>query len=89
MSTDASHSSRSCGSSSCGCKSDGSQPAAPSGATGSRRGLLGAAAAAFASFILAPGITLRAFAEKAAPAAGARKVRLGILIELDEMHAGV
>jgi molybdopterin-containing oxidoreductase family iron-sulfur binding subunit len=47
----------------------------------SRRGLLGMAAAAFASFTLAPGVTLRAYAETPAEVAGARKVRWGILID--------
>jgi tetrathionate reductase subunit B len=46
-----------------------------------RRGLLGAAAAAFATFTLAPGVTLRAFAEEPAAKPGGRKVRWGILID--------
>lgn len=48
-----------------------------------RRGVLAAAAAAFASITLAPGITLRAFAEDQAPATatGKRPVRWGILID--------
>ena len=45
----------------------------------SRRGLLAAAAAVFATFTLAPGVSLRAFAET--PAAAGRKVRWGILID--------
>ena len=47
----------------------------------SRRGVLAAAAATFASFILAPGVTLRAFAEEAPTAAGRRTTRWGILID--------
>lgn len=46
----------------------------------SRRGFL-AAAAAFATVTLAPGITLRAYAEDPAPTANGRKVRWGILID--------
>jgi tetrathionate reductase subunit B len=46
-----------------------------------RRGLIAAAAAAFAAFTLAPGITLRAFAEEAPAGLGTRKVRWGILID--------
>lgn len=46
----------------------------------SRRGFL-ASAAAFAAITLAPGITLRAYAETAAATPGARKVRWGILID--------
>lgn len=47
----------------------------------SRRGLLAAAAAAFATFTLAPGITLRAYAEEPAATPNGRKVRWGILID--------
>lgn len=47
----------------------------------SRRGFLAAAATAFAAVTLAPGVTLRAFAEQPAPAAGGRAVRWGILID--------
>jgi molybdopterin-containing oxidoreductase family iron-sulfur binding subunit len=46
-----------------------------------RRGILAAAAGIFASFTLAPGITLRAFAEQAPAVPGARTVRWGILID--------
>ena len=49
-------------------------------ASAPRRGFL-AAAAAFATFTLAPGITLRAFAEEPAGKPGGRKVRWGILID--------
>ena len=46
----------------------------------SRRGFLAAATAAFATIALAPGVTLRAYAEKPA-AVGDRKIRWGILID--------
>src|SRR3954447_22921369 len=46
-----------------------------------RRVLLCAAAAIFARFTLAPGVSLRAFAEQASATPGHRKVRWGILID--------
>ena len=46
-----------------------------------RRGLLATAAAAFATFTLAPGISLRAFAEEPGKTPGARTVRWGILTD--------
>jgi molybdopterin-containing oxidoreductase family iron-sulfur binding subunit len=53
-----------------------SEPAATS-----RRGFLAAAAAAFATMTLAPGVTLHAYAEQPPATAQGRKVRWGILID--------
>jgi molybdopterin-containing oxidoreductase family iron-sulfur binding subunit len=47
----------------------------------SRRGFLAAAATAFAAITLAPGVTLRAFAEQPADTPGSRAIRWGILID--------
>ena len=56
--------------------------------TSSRRGLLAAAAAAFASFTLAPGITLRAFAEEPSKVVGKPNTRWGILIDATKCSSG-
>jgi tetrathionate reductase subunit B len=53
-----------------------------------RRALIAAAAAAFAAFTLAPGITLRAYAEEAPAGLGTRKVRWGILIDTTRCTPG-
>jgi molybdopterin-containing oxidoreductase family iron-sulfur binding subunit len=58
-----------------------SQEAASQAARSSRRGVLAAAASVFASFTLAPGVTLRAFAEQPVTRPGVRKKRWAILID--------
>lgn len=54
---------------------------ASQGARSSRRGVLAAAASVFASFTLAPGVTLRAFAEQPVTRPGVPRKRWAILID--------